>query len=450
MPLRGRVGRHVSTGANCQNWKSDQEVVIALLNHIPIADGGTGGALGGRIIGGFASDALYQAILSFEKRYPQVRQTGFVEPNGPVLAQLEGLASRPPPAPSKKPGQWDAITTRTVSKSLNAGLDGDMTLSHSDVVNIIRSTLSDGVITPDEINDLATILAVAKSLQQRSKRMLTTLVNAIRKTAVGKGPYRLDTDRQLFAAGMVCDFLERPGSSRFPSLDRYEVGVGLLMRIANPGLIKQDQASLCGPAALLFSEAADNPGAYARFAIDLYEKGRAKLNRLEIAPDEDVRHYRPPLTMDHVDWMTMASIRDSENWFLDYDNADKEFAGITLPGELADWFRRAGYSKVEQDANIVASMGLGEIDDANRLYADGYRICLFIGANILSEKDQSKSSTTAEHWAVQRSLIDRSNGTVKLKVFTWGDGEYQIPHGSKTLPVSDFLGNFYGYVAGKP
>jgi hypothetical protein len=450
MPLRGRVGRHASTGAHCQNWKGDQEVVVGLLNKIAVADGGAGGSLGGRIVAGFASDALYQAILGFEKRYTPARQTGFVEPDGTLLTQMEGLASRPPPAPPRAPNKWDGLTTASVKKSLNAGLDDDMALSHSEVVNIIRATLSDGIITQNEVNDLATILAVARSLQARSKQMLKTLIDTIRKTAAGKGPYQISSDRQSYAAGLICDFLERPGSSRFPALDRYEVGVGLLMRIANPGLIKQDQASLCGPAALLFSEAADNPAAYAKFAIDLYEKGKAKLNRLEIAPDEDVRNYRPPATMHHVDWLTMASIRDSENWFLDYDNADKEFAGITLPGELADWFRRAGYSKVEQDANLVASMGVTEIDDANRLYDDGYRICLFIGANILTEKDQSKSSTTAEHWAVQRSRIDRSNGMVKLKVFTWGDGEYQIPHGTKTLPVGNFLGNFYGYVAGKP
>jgi hypothetical protein len=154
--------------------------------------------------------------------------------------------------------------------------------------------------------------------------------------------------------------------------------------------------------------------------------------------------------MDHIDWMTMASLRDSENWFLDYDNADKEFAGITLPGELADWFRRAGYSKVEQDANLVATMGQSEIDDANRLHADGYRVCLFIGANMLSSTKLSQHSTTAEHWVVQRRKIEVTGGKVNLKVFTWGDGDYEVPPSGKTLLLADFLGNFYGYVAGLP
>jgi hypothetical protein len=450
MPLRGRVGRHASTGAQCQNWKGDQEAVVGLLNKISVADGGAGGSLGGRIIAGLASDALYQAILGFEKRYTPARQTGFVEPGGTLLTQMEGLATRPTPAPPRQPNKWDGLTTASVKKSLNAGLDDDMALSHAEVVNIIRATLSDGIITQNEVNDLATILAVARSLQPRSRQMLQTLVDTVRKTASGKGPYRITSDRQTYAAGIICDFLERSGSARFPQLDRYEVGVGLLMRIANPSLIKQDQASLCGPAALLFSEAADSPAAYAKFAIDLYEKGKAKLNRLEIEPGEDVRRYRPHATMDHVDWLTLASLRDSENWLLDYDNADKEFAGITLPGELADWFRRAGYSKVEQDANLVDSMGVGEINDANRLFADNYRVCLFIGTNILYPNKLTQHSTTAEHWAVQRKKIDVAGGNVSFQVFTWGEGEYAVPPAGKTLALGDFLGNFYGYVAGKP
>ena len=55
MPLKGRVGRHASDGRQCQNWKADQQTVIDLLNRIPVADGGTGGSLGGRVVAGLAS-----------------------------------------------------------------------------------------------------------------------------------------------------------------------------------------------------------------------------------------------------------------------------------------------------------------------------------------------------------------------------------------------------------
>ncbi len=448
MPLRGRVGRHARTGANCQNWKSDQLAVIALLNAIPAADGGAQGTLTGRVIGGIASDALYQAILRYQKRHFPGSQTGFVEPGGVMLAHMQKLASRPPPP--KPPGQWDDIKTDTVRKPLRAGLLDDRQLSHPEVVNIVRSTLSDGMITRNELDDLAMVATISRSLSPRSRRMLDVVYSKISHALRGKGPYDLPSNWHHYAAKMVCDFLERTGPSRFPRLDRDQVGAGLLMRLANPSLLNQDGASLCGPAVLLFGMASDDPIAYARFAIDLFEKGTAKLKRLDIKPGEDVRNYQPPTTMDHVDWLTMASIRDSENLALDYDTARKQFAGITMPRELADWMRRAGYSDIQRDANAVIDRDVETIDAANRLFAQGYRVCLFINTNMLYEDNQSDGSVMAEHWVVQRSPIDRANDKVKLTIFTWGKGNYQIPHGSKPLSVDDFLNNFYGYVAGKP
>jgi hypothetical protein len=279
---------------------------------------------------------------------------------------------------------------------------------------------------------------------------LEKFVAEVKWTISGIGPYRLPLERHRFAADMVCDFLQRTSGTHFPLLHRDEVGVGLLMRIANPGILRQGQASLCGPTALLHSVVSDQPVQYARFAIDLFEKGKAKLGRLLIEPGKDVRNYLPPRGAIHqVDWLTMASIRDSENWFFDYDSVKAEFAGITMPGELAHWFRLAGYSDVREETNVYFNKGTGTLDDASRLFAKGYRVCLFINAQMLEASEQTKSSTIPDHWVVLRSQIDRTEGKVRLTVFTWGKGSYQIPQGGD-LTVKDFLGNFYGYVAGKP
>ncbi|HEU0149869.1 MAG TPA: hypothetical protein VFR21_23685, partial [Bradyrhizobium sp.] len=40
LQLKDKVGRFATTGRNCQNWKTDQELVISLLNKIAISDGG--------------------------------------------------------------------------------------------------------------------------------------------------------------------------------------------------------------------------------------------------------------------------------------------------------------------------------------------------------------------------------------------------------------------------
>ena len=41
---------------------------------------------------------------------------------------------------------------------------------------------------------------------------------------------------------------------------------------------------------------------------------KAKLGRLSIEPGSDARNYDPKGKIPQVDWLTMASIRDSENW----------------------------------------------------------------------------------------------------------------------------------------
>ena len=73
-----------------------------------------------------------------------------------------------------------------------------------------------------------------------------------------------------------------------------------------------------------------------------------------------------------LDWLTTASLRDSENWFLDYDSVNKETAGMTLPGELADWFRRAGYTEVREDANLKFTKKAGDIELVGIASSGGY------------------------------------------------------------------------------
>lgn len=451
MPLRGRVGRHANTGRHCQNWKDDQLTVIALLNRIPIADGGTEGTLKPSVTPGLVSDELYSSILNFQKKHFPGTPSGFVDPGGPVLVKLEALAARPAPAVRTKSALWDDLKSGSVDRALRKGLAGDRILDHSEVVDIIRSTLSNGIVSSSELHDLSIVASNSRSISPWSKELLEKFVNQVNSTKPVKGPYSLPLEKHRFAAGMVCDFLKRSGWIYFPKLNRNEVGVGMLMRIANPGILKQGGASLCGPAALLFNVAHDNPAQYARFAIDLFEKGRARIGRLLIEPGKDVRNFLPPTasSMHQVDWMTMASIRDSENWVLDYDTYEKAFAGMTLPGELAHWFRLAGYSDVREETNLYFNKGTGTIDDANRLFAKGYVIVMFINAQMLEAKNQTESSNIPNHWVVLRSEIDRTGGKVKLEAFTWGVGKYQIPGVGDQLSVDDFLKNFYGYVAGK-
>jgi hypothetical protein len=96
MPLRGRVGRHTQEGGkHCRNWEDDQEKVSALLNRIPVADGGAGGGLRGPVVRDECSDALYQAIARFEDKYFPGQRSGFVDPvNPPMFKFMEDMVRR--------------------------------------------------------------------------------------------------------------------------------------------------------------------------------------------------------------------------------------------------------------------------------------------------------------------------------------------------------------------
>ena len=456
MPLKGRVGRHASDGRQCQNWKADQQTVIDLLNRIPGADGGTAGSLDGRVVAGLASPALYQSILAFERKYFAGKVTGFVDPAGAVLAKLKELANRPPSTPAaaaKPPNQWDVLTTKSVMQGVREGLADDNKLSLADTINIIRSTLSDGIITQPEINDLFAVAFMSKSLEPRSRALLIKVASTLNSGATRGKTLELRGDDQKYAAELICKFLQRSGNPYWPGLDRDQVGASLLMRVANPSTIDQSNASLCGPAAVMFGFAADQPVAFAKFAIELFERGKAPLGRHNtISPHPMLRLINPGMNVDQADWMTLGSLRSSENWFVDYFSTDQDAAAITTAWELARWLGDAGYGDVREETNVIRDKDESNLREASSLYEAGYRTILFIDAAMLKTKTQSQDTGILDrHWVVLRSKVQITGGNVQFMVYTWGEGERTVPQDpSVPLSSSDFLQNYHGYVAGKP
>jgi hypothetical protein len=254
------------------------------------------------------------------------------------------------------------------------------------------------------------------------------------------------------AKWLVSYFAAKGGARVFPHIDRRELGASLVDRIDNPGLIQQGAAPLCGPASLVFDLITRDPMGYAQFAIDLYECGRARIGRLDVEPGADLKAYAPPLGrqgIDPADWITLASIRDSENWFLDYDEVGDALAGLTTPHELADWFSKAGYTSVRNEANIFFNKGEDNARQANHLFQNGYRVCLFINGNMLNATKQNDKSLTPDHWVVLVSPLAFEGSTIRFDIFTWGDGRRRVPAPGFVLSIAGFLNNYYGYVAAK-
>jgi hypothetical protein len=254
------------------------------------------------------------------------------------------------------------------------------------------------------------------------------------------------------ARALVAAFAARGGGGVFPHIQRSDVALGLRARVDQPSLISQQSSSLCGPAALVFDLATHDPVRYAQYVIDLYERGVADVKQLHVKAGSDLRAYDPSGLINPADWIALASLRDSENFFFDYQSVDTEFGGITLPGDLVSWFKKIGYTKVINDTNLITDKNEANIREADRLYKDDYWVCLFINDSMLKAAEQDQGSMSASHWVVLTSPLTIAAGTISFQVFSWGDGHRQVPDagkGSHALTLGHFFDDYYGYVAAK-
>lgn len=336
----------------------------------------------------------------------------------------------------------------------------DQQLSEAEVVWLIQHLFYDGEMSASELRDLKTV-ANSPSTDPKARQIaseflkVTSVIGYDMLGGLKLFEFQLKSAQQAQVKGcakadkLIAAFSQSSRGGVFKHLTRAQIGIGMYINTRFPSLIKQGTSSLCGPSSLLFNIARDNPAAYAQFAIDLYETGVAKLGTLKIEAGSDLRAYAPPLReISGIDWMTAASIRDSENWFLDYQATSDSFAGITMPSALADWLKQAGYSDVKNHTNTVAIKDAANAHTANDYFKRNYRVCLFINGAMLYGEDQTSKSVTASHWVVLTSPMVLSQAKVQFKVFTWGQGKYSVPRGDQ-LSMDDFLDNYYGFVAAK-
>ena len=122
----------------------------------------------------------------------------------------------------------------------------------------------------------------------------------------------------------------------------------------NANKFDQGGFGLCTGAAFFHVIIRTDGPKFESFANALYGGGIGFLGDLKVDPDYDLRSadytaimarldkkYNPP---PQADWMLMCSIRDSENWLLDFEGAPDDSAAMeTATKELGDWFRKTGW-----------------------------------------------------------------------------------------------------------
>jgi hypothetical protein len=189
--------------------------------------------------------------------------------------------------------------------------------------------------------------------------------------------------RKAYALSLINKFPPLPKGQPFPRIQLHDVVAGLRERVNDPRKQNQGAASLCGPAAFFYCILNYKPELYVQY-VDLFTTGKARIGSLKVEPSLPCRVYGPPANkIAPVDWIALASLRDSENTIMDYSSANDTVAGITRPGTLASWFRQIGYQSIRDNTNYYFCKGPKEIQEFDRdmrVYRD---VCLLVNDNIL-------------------------------------------------------------------
>lgn len=197
----------------------------------------------------------------------------------------------------------------------------------------------------------------------------------------------------------------------------------------------QGGTSLCGPASFFYCLQMDRPDVYKQAAHELWLYGKTKIGTLEISPGYGCRHPKGNFyfggreRISGLDWITLASLRDSENSIMSYDEVDDEVAGITMWGKITDWFEKCGYVKIFSNVGL-SRCSIDDLVQLNEYAKGGYKVVSLISAGMLLDYGTDDTSSK-NHWVVWAGAIKNTNGQlinknsspdeiVNLRLFSWG------------------------------
>ncbi|MGJ3247976.1 MAG: hypothetical protein ACFE0I_18080 [Elainellaceae cyanobacterium] len=249
-------------------------------------------------------------------------------------------------------------------------------------------------------------------------------------------------------------------------LDKRRMIADMRSRLENSFKVDQKQQPYCGPASILFELIRKRPQYYVQICQSLFETGRFRAQTRFIQASTKLRRASiEDLSMSPVDWMLMATLRESENLLfpVDPDAPDlfRNLGGMTKSWEMKGWTREIlGYSTVDyHHAYLVGD--LRAIRAANEAIANGGVAFLLITASGLlrdaahQTKRQSRIAhplAVPDHWitlvgdaTIQPGMFWNPNsGHVGFDAYSWAS--------CKRIDINKgiFRRFFWGVVTGQP
>jgi LysM domain len=246
----------------------------------------------------------------------------------------------------------------------------------------------------------------------------------------------------------------------FSQLHRATIAAELAERVVDPTKINQGNVDICVPAALAYELAKTRPEDYVKAVTELFDNGQTTLGKWKLTPNEDLKRYALPKdTIGEADWIIMASVRDSENWFFDYSSVKD--SGGTTNREYNDMLSKAGFTEIKDDNSNFGHEDADNLKKADELYSKNYQVSLRIDAAALTSS--LSFAGKSNHRVVLASNIRTKffalSSPVSMDVFTWG-GKETLPRpglvvddarscGIVPMTLEKFLTYYYGYTAAK-
>lgn len=245
-------------------------------------------------------------------------------------------------------------------------------------------------------------------------------------------------------------------------------------RKTGDGYPNQGETMLCGPAAFVYCLMMDRFDLYEQAIWDLRNTGKTRIGALVIdadndgikRPDDYFRYYkdiRKNVLVEYqilpsVDWIFMASLRDSSNMLSSYNSVNDNISAVTLWSTIQKWFDSVGSKLLLKNINMsgVNQETLCEfgsyIDDINH----STHVVTLVSAEMMT--GSSATINVPNHWIVWEGKVGAdTTGTLKyddvtlvtgkiypvdLNLFTWGS--VKTSNFKSNVTLDDFIKHLYG------
>lgn len=254
------------------------------------------------------------------------------------------------------------------------------------------------------------------------------------------------------ALALVEDFKKLTMPGKFKKFDRAVVAEQVRKRVEDPFKINQGTAGVCAPAATAFAIARSDPEQYAKAVTQLFNLGFAIIAKWQIKPDAELLELPCPQGIEQADWILLASIRDSENWFFDYHNTKDEHGDGTTSPEVVKWMKLAGFREIKDDQIATNLFDKTEnLKTSLDLYTNkGFHVVWSVSAAMINSGIPNSIPSGGDHviclagdWQPPASKSEK----VSIPIFTWGRKTTLPEKGG--LTYGQFLDQYFGYTAAK-